>query len=497
MLLACVACGILTLPARSVEECNERYDFGWVDGAVSPAPETGSSVLEQRVLQNDLVVWAELVSVEFKAVENRPFASELKRSSMDYYLYENSDYKYTLLGEVELRVLEYLRGEGPDLLTAIVEGQVVFDSSGAEGCAKIALEAEVGPLFGSKEGIALLKSTSDPNLYHLGQAHEDFDGQDGHHSTWLPYENGSFDSGGSDGWISLSEVRRRVSNVIEEYTRSDNDKWRNCVYSEYFAKDRDPWAYRGVDWPYHLYRDHDIIFNGEHLPVPAGAVVWDYPDPNYGGARIEAHMRLEGEAAHLFDVAYHPGSEVTLNTWRGASGGSGFYLAIWHRPNEEQWTGIFSGHVITAVEDLEEGEYRFNLLTRYGGDDFVDCGQDGGEPQQFRVIVDQDRPTVPPAPTNVQAAQDQDGWTITWDPVDGTERYWVKVYRRDGDELTIDSLLGTDTEDPQHHIRLSDMKGCGDVVYIEIWSRGDGTIYLRDFGKYSEPTELRTEPCPP
>ena len=163
----------------------------------SPATETGSGVLEQRVLQNDLVVWAEVVKVEFKAVETEEFALELKRSSMDYYLYENSDYTYTLLGEVELRVREYLKGKGPDLLTAIVEGQMAFNSPGAQDCAKLAMEAEVGLLFGSKEGIALLESTSDPKLYHMGQAHENFGGKDGHHSMWLPYKGWTFDSGGS------------------------------------------------------------------------------------------------------------------------------------------------------------------------------------------------------------------------------------------------------------------------------------------------------------
>ena len=104
---------------------------------------------------------------------------------------------------------------------------------------------------------------------------------------------------------------------------------------------------------------------------------------------------------------------------------------------------------------------------------------------------------MPPAPTNVQVAPDQEGWTISWDPVDGTGSYWVKVYRRDGTEVKIDQLLGTQREDLQHRNRLSDMKGCGDMVHIEIWPHGDGTTYLSDFGENSKPVQLRTEPCPP
>lgn len=508
LVLAIMACGTSSPPARSAEECHDRYEISLAVPTMSPAPETGSGVLEQRVLQNDLVVWAELVSVEYKAVENDQIALELKRSSMDYRSYENSGYEYALLGEVELRVHEYLKGEGPDLLTAFVEGQVFFDSSGAGDCAKLALEAEIGPLFGSIEGIALLNSTGDSNVYHLGRAHENFGGKDGHHSTWLPYhqstwlpnEDGSFYIGGSDGWIGPSEVRRRVSSVIEEYTKSQDEKWQNCVYWKYFnlGKDIDPWAYRGAPLPFHRYRDHHIIFNGEHVPVLAGTMVWKYPDPNWAGDKIDVHMRIEGKDAHLFDVAYHSESELTFDTWRGTPFGRRHYLAIWHRPNEEQWTVTFSGHVITAASDLEEGEYEFNLVIWYGDDeDFVDCGQDTVEPQQFRVFVDRDRPTVPPAPNNVQVTLDREGWRISWDPVYGAGSYRVKVYRLVGDEEEVDIRLDTQTTEPQHDIRLSDMKGCGDVIYVEIWPHGNGTTYLSDYGESSAPIDLRTEVCPP
>ena len=493
MLVACVACGILTAPALTLEECLDRHEIGWAASALrSPAPDAGSGVLEQRFLENDLVVWAELVNVEFKAVESEAVKFELKGRASTY---ESS--KHTLLGEVDLRVREYLKGEGPDLISAIVEGQVVFNSPDIEDCAKLALEAEVGQLFGSKEGIALLDSTSDPNLYHMGRARENFGGWLGHYSTWLPYKDGSFDSGGSDGWISFADVRRRGSGVIEEYTHSQDEGWQSCVYQKYFDKGRDPWAYQGGFRPYEDYRDHDIIFNGERAPVPSGAMVWNYPDPR--GYRTKIHMSLEGEDADLFEVAYQPEYELA-NRWRTAPGvgGGGLHLAIWYIPPEgrlEQWEGVVPGHVVTAVEDLAEGEYEFNLRSEYRVEDSGVCEQHGGEPQKFRVIVDRDRPTVPPAPTNVQVAQDREGWTISWDPVGGADTYWFKEYRLDGGGEEIDVAMNTNTEDTQYHIRLSDMKGCGDVIYIEIWTHGDGMTYLWDFGENSEPIQLRTEPC--
>ena len=441
-------------------------------------------------MQKELVVWAELVNIDFKAVEDEFVALELKPRSTDDYVHGKSGYKYTLLGEVELRVREYLRGDGPYLLTAIVEGQTAFDSPDAEHCAKLALYADVSPLFSSEEGIALLEPTSDPSLYYMGRVNENFQGNEGYHSTWLPYRDGSFYNG-SDGWISIAEVRQRSSSVIEEYTRSQDEEWQSCVYWKYFDKGSDPWAYRGLLRPYQSYRDHEIIFNGEHVPVPAGTMVWKYQDPS------ELHMRLEGKDAHLFEVAYHSEYELTFNEWQGVSGGNGFRLAIWYKGplgQDHQWRGTTSGNFITAAEDLAEGVYQFDLYFEYV--DSVDCGQRTREPSKFTVIVDKDKRTVPPAPTNVQVTQDQEGWTISWDPVHGADSFLVRVYRLYGDEERIDSWLGTQTEDSQHHIRLSDIRGCREI-YIEISPHGDGMTYLRDFGESSEPIQLRAMPCPP
>ena len=105
VLLACVGCETSTPPPTptllielevplptptpqsiTLEECRDRQEIGtfvtWIGG---PTPETRSGVLEQRVLQDDLVVWTEVVKVEFKAVKTEAFALELKRSSMDYH----------------------------------------------------------------------------------------------------------------------------------------------------------------------------------------------------------------------------------------------------------------------------------------------------------------------------------------------------------------------------------------------------------------------------
>ena len=340
-----------------------------------------------------MVVWAELANVEYQAVENEAIKFELKGPTPIY-----ESYMYTLLVVAELRVHEYLRGEGPDIISAIVEGQLVFNDLGEVGCAKRILEKEVGPLFGSNEGIALLESTSDPNFYHLGMAYENFKVTEGHHGTWLPYKTGSLIVGGREGSLSLTDVRQRISSLLEEYNRHDDERWQDCVYGKYYSKGRDPWRYRGVSIPLIYYRDHHIIFNGEHVPVPTGTMVWISHDADYGDSsgrslEISTSISLEGENADLFEVTYHSEYVYDAGEWQGSSGGIGHYLALWYRPAEgraEQWQSTAAGHVITAAQELEEGEYSFDLHIEYGGADFVDCGQDDYGPSEFKVIVDKE-----------------------------------------------------------------------------------------------------------
>ena len=382
---------------QTATECLNSYRIGSTVNVPATGRGTGrgSGVLEQRALEKALVVRAEVVDVELKVVENQAIKFELKGFKAG-----SGGYRYTLLNEVELRVHEYLKGEGPNTVTAIVEAQLEFNSLEELGCAKRILGMEVGPLFGPDElGIALLEPTSDPDLYHLGLAYENFKGMYGRHRTWLPHWDGSFHNRGPDGWMSLAEVRQRISSVLEEYDRRDDERWRSCVFDKYFSQGSDPWAFQGFPIPFHRYRDHTIIFNGEHVPVPAGTMIWISPGGDYRDATgrklsLSLNMRLEGGNADLFEVTYHPEYEYTANGWVARSGGMGNHLAIWHKPREgeaEQWQSTMAGHVIMAAQDLTEGEYRFNLHSEYEGADFVDCGQGDDGPRRFMVIVDRNR----------------------------------------------------------------------------------------------------------
>ena len=294
LLLLALACGsddvIPQGPEQSTGyECLSRYDIRNVAGDSTWATEidNGAGVLEQRVLQGDLVVLGQVLDVDPKVVPIDSVKSKLLHPS----IYEG--FEHTLLIEVDLRVREYLKGEGPNRITAVVEGQSVFNTKEEGDCAKTVFTQEFGRLIESDQGIAFLAATGDPNFYHLGYADENFAETWVDHSTWLAGEHGRFYDRNRDEWIGLDEVRRRVSSVIEEYDRSDDQRWQSCVYNKYFYKGRDPWAYWGVGRSYQDYRDHDIIFNGERVPVRAGAIVWSYA--GYNGNRSELHMRLGGQ----------------------------------------------------------------------------------------------------------------------------------------------------------------------------------------------------------
>ena len=356
------------------DECLDRYDIRYVGGAsvwVSPSPEIGSGVLEQRVLQNDLIVLGEVLGVDTKVVTVDSVKSKLSRPS----IYEG--FERTLVIEVHLRVDEYLKGGGPDEITALIEGQSVFNTEEEGACAKTAYPQGYGRLIESQQGIALMTYTGVGGVYNLGYADAIIAGSQRDHSTWLVGEDGRFYDATREEWIGIGEARERVSSVVEEYGSRDDQRWRNCVSYKYESRGRDPWRYRGTEWLYEYYRDHDINFDGERAPVRAGDTVWSYSD--YEGYLSEFRLWLGGRDADLFEVSYHSEFEKIANEWRAASGGIGHRLAIWYvhpQPFVEQWRQTVSGYVIKAVEDLAEASTSSICTPRIRGRTTLIAGKD-------------------------------------------------------------------------------------------------------------------------
>ena len=476
-------------------DCLDSHEITFVGGGtwwISPGPELGSGVLEQRALENDLVVLAQVLSVHPQVVTIDKVKSKLLDPS------EYDGFERTLLIEVHLRVTEYLKGDGPDEITVVVEGQSVFDTEDEGVCAAAAFEHVHGQFIESQEGIAFLKSTDEPGSYNLGYADEVTEGSQNGHSSWLASEHERVYDATRNEWINLDDARQRVASVVEQYDSREDERWQRCVYYKHWSKGRDPWRYRGFQPQHERFRDHNIIFNGERVPVRAGERVWSYRDHN--GNLSEFRFWLTGRDAHLFEVAYHAEFERIANEWGAASGGFGHRLAIWYidpQPYFEHWQQTISGYTITALEDLPEGQYQFYLHSEDHSEDAVDCGQAHAEPNRFRIIVDADRAIVPPAPSNVKVLDDPEGWTIVWDPIVGVDEYDVFVYRVAEDLAKYGAYVGEETEDPGYRIKFDELNGCDDLIYVRITPEGDGETYLRDFGVSAEPIELRTEPCEP
>ena len=300
------------------DECLDRFDIRFVGGNIvwmSPSPEIGSGALEQRALESDLVVIGQIQHVNLEVVA----VDSIKSKLLDPSIYE--DHEHTLMIQVGLRVQEYLKGDGPDTITVLIEGQTVFNTEEEGECAKKTYPQGFGRLIESQRGIAFLTNTDEPGFYRLGYADSIIAGSQWDHGTWLAGEHGKFYDATRDHWISIDEVRHRIYTVVEEYDRRDDQRWRECVSYKYYDRSSDPWAYRGTEWLFQYYRDHDIIFNGEHVPVPVGETVWSYTDSN--GYRSEFRFWLTGRDAHLFEVAYHSEFEWIANEWRAASAGFG------------------------------------------------------------------------------------------------------------------------------------------------------------------------------
>ena len=311
---------------------------------------------------------------------------------------------------------------------------------------------------------------------------------------------------------------------------------KDCSGRRYIDRS-DRWDYDGIGWSWEWYRDHDIIFHGNHVPVPSGtiirtlseqAIAWNYPEIDVRGNDV--HMRLEGEDAALFAVEYHPTYQFTYNKWRAAidlshlpdpndldalatavasNSCTGFCKAIWHIPDHRhqtrQFQADFKGHIITNVQELPEGEYEFDLHIEFDYGYGFDCGRGDPEPRKFRIFVDKDRPTVPPAPTDVQVSErdNGDGWMVSWTPVGGIENYTIEVSLARLDERLREEnpgyggvLANQKADESPYHIELADIWGeCGNLLKLRIYALGDGTTYLRDFGGVSETVAFHAPPC--
>ena len=401
-------------------DCEDVYQFKTEIYTSDDIGILGPRSLEQRAIVSDVIVRARVLSDEVNVVRTN-----------------YTGFTYTLFHEFELEVFEYLRGGGPDRITVIMEGQYVASYEEDILCLKDLYEGEV-ELYGHDSIIFLdtsserIGSLLEPGQYYLGLAFDTLLRQNP--TQWAKWFFGGGQPGSdtfldpeTDDLIKLDELRQRIASVIEESDREDHPAWRDCVERKYYLQGK-PRIFQGFPVFPEEYRNHRLYYGGVDAPVLAGTTIWEQK------AEESVGMWLEGRDANKFDITFYEEFLYTHKRMLGFIGDPETETINWYvvKPGsfaaERQPQYTASGYVITAAENLNPGDYFFYLHIR--NKNAVDCGQDPGRYKQFRIVVTEAPAlTEPPSPSNIQLYKDRSGWLLTWDPIQGVERYSVTVYR--------------------------------------------------------------------
>lgn len=491
-------------------ECRERHVI-YSGPNLLPSSSSGgiwtTGTLEQQMLEDDTIVHAKVLGSDFKIVETDSVPFEVV-SFFSYW--PPPDPKYMTVTEVELEIIEYLNGGGAERVTAVIETQVGFDDWAARYCAKSAHEHQVDDSLNIDEGIAYLKSTDEADTFHFGLVLNNFSEKYRSNqaaataAVWLPFVgNGEFYSRNEDDWLTIEDARRRVARVVEDLNRyRDDERWQSCVYSKYWSHGRK----RGmsaphVGTPFRELPKQIIHFRGEDAPIKAGTTVAQisrWPHEDY---RRDLTVWLEGEHAERFAVSYASKAPYSLGRWKADHiNVYGVGWANWTVREEPDpaWEGVFfTGHEITAAEDLPQGTYRFTVEERTP--DSVDCGQDL-EPTEYVVVVTEwSGPTdLPPPPKLSGKEWSDDNIVVGVEPVPGATKYLLSGKYRSKPYVLFEPM-GEITDTSTLTIRRSELE-CGRIYWIGAQSFGDGETYIEFWGEpatYQEWLSFSTLSCIP
>ena len=490
-------------------ECDERYTIYSGPNFLPTESFHGSwstGTLEQQGLDDDTIVHAEMLNSEIKIVETETVPFRIR----SFFNYPPPYPKYMTVTEMELEVIEYLTGEGPDRITAVVEGQVGFDDWAARHCAKSIHEHDVSEPLDIDRGIAYLKSTDDPDIYYLGLALNNFATKYSSNqgvalsSVWLPFVgNGEFYNRNEDEWNTLEDIRHRIATLTEEYGRyGDGAKWRMCVRGKYFSHGRRRGEAYGLAPLIPGFLPTQIIhFRGADAPVKVGTTIWQHPIWPQDGEGGELAAWLDGQDAGRFEITYRP--EIDLldlhDRWQSELiYVYGVYWANWTPKEDASSPGVARspGYTLTATEDLPQSTYRFTLEIR--SPDFVDCGQETDSTEYVVAVTEPGGPTqLPPPPRLSVREKTSDHIVIDISPVAGATKYLLsglhpKPYEHFEPIVEV-------TGESSFTIRRDELE-CDRWYWIGAQSFGDGQNYIEYWGEplgYSDWVKIITRTCVP
>ena len=303
----------------------------------------GDSLIEEKIIENPVVVRATMTSF-----------------SSDAVVFEN---KYHVMLLFNLSVSEYLKGTGPSSIMALwVDGRP-YDTLDEANSAKTTILTDRDAQWDNREaiiflldglgGLSSLVTTypqfADYYLLALGDPYSDdrYSLHSESYRAWLPAA-GTSPTGDSQAFlldvppptetITLGELKRTITEVAAELGGGDgSEEYRECILEKYrYIRNQRNWPEeRGG--PYTVWDIDHTMVSGQ----PAGTVLAQqkaagiYPD-------TKITIWLEGSAASLFDTAEGDSTNVDTD-------GDGEYDTIKY------------DRMVQLARPLPAGEYRFDL----------------------------------------------------------------------------------------------------------------------------------------
>ena len=98
--------------------------------------------------------------------------------------------------------------------------------------------------------------------------------------------------------------------------------------------------------------------------------------------------------------------------------------------------------------------------------------------------------SAPPAPSGLAASASEEVFAVTWDALGGAALYEVEHRIAGGGQS-----YATTTPDTMLTISPEGGVACGTTYEFKVRAYGDGTLLAADWGEYSEPATVMTDPC--
>ena len=352
-----LACGLVT---RSDDPANPQVTG---DIVVGPPPSGGSmasssgdsalplyagdSLIEEKVIENPVIVRATMTSFSSDTVIDHP----------------NDTYNVVL--KFNLNVSEYLKGTGPSSIVAVWIGSRNYATRPEAEDAKAIILADRDGQWDDREALFFLWDAEggfgpwlDANpefadYYFLGlgdrySPDDRYSLHSTHNKKWLPAATSTSSTGDSQEFlldvppptetITLGELKRKITEVTAELNGGDgSERYRECVLEKYqhIRNQRNTPEERGGAF---------TVWNVVHRLVsglPAGTVL-DQGERGGGYPDIKVLYWLEGRDSALFDIVDGPSTGIDKD-------GDGDY------------DNIKYDRMVQLARPLPVGEYRFDL----------------------------------------------------------------------------------------------------------------------------------------